>query len=80
MEKKIAALKSMLNDISDLGQAIGLLGWEQQTYMPPGAAESRGNQQALLGRLAQEWATSPKLGKLLDELKPYGDWGGRGSH
>ncbi len=73
MEKKLLELKSMLNDISDLGQAIGLLGWEQQTYMPPGAAETRGNQQALLSRLAQEWATSPKLGKLLEQLKPYAE-------
>jgi carboxypeptidase Taq len=39
--------------------------------MPPGGAEARGNQLALIGRLAHERGTSPELGKLLDELKPY---------
>ena len=39
--------------------------------MPPGGAEGRGYQLALLERLAHERGTSPELGKLLDELKPY---------
>jgi carboxypeptidase Taq len=71
MEEKLAKLKSKLAEISDLSGAAGLLGWDQQTYMPPGAAESRGNQQAIVSRILQEWATAPELGKLLEELKPY---------
>lgn len=73
MEEKLAQLKTKLAEIVDLSQAAALLGWDQQTYMPPAAAEARGNQQAVLGRIMQEWATSPELGKLLDELKPYGE-------
>jgi len=73
MEKKLEELKNKLADLSDLNQAAAVLGWDQQTYMPVGGAEARGNQQALLGRLGQEWATSPELGKLLDELKPYAE-------
>ncbi len=73
MDKKLAQLKTMLAEIVDLGQAAAILGWDQQTYMPPGAAEARGNQQALLSRILQEWSTSPKLGKLLDQLKPYAE-------
>jgi len=71
MEKKIEQLKAILAEISDLSYTAALLGWDQQTYMPPGGAEARGNQLALLGRLVHERATSPELGKLLDELKPY---------
>ncbi len=71
MEKKIEQLKTILAEISDLSYTAALLGWDQQTYMPPGGAEARGNQLALLGRLVHERVTSPELGKLLDELKPY---------
>jgi carboxypeptidase Taq len=71
MEDKINQLKNILADISDLNNAAGLLGWDQQTYMPPGGAEGRGNQLALLGRLAHDQATSPELGKLLETLGPY---------
>ncbi len=71
MEEKIQQLKTILAEIADLNYASALLGWDQQTYMPPGGAEARGNQLALLGRLAHERGTSPELGKLLDELGPY---------
>ena len=73
MEEKLAQLKTKLAELSDLGGSAALLGWDQQTYMPPGAAEQRGNQQAIVGRILQEWATAPELGKLLEELKPYGE-------
>jgi carboxypeptidase Taq len=71
MEPKLEQLKTLLADISDLSYTAAVLGWDQQTYMPPGGAEARGNQLALLGRLVHERATSPELGKLLEELKPY---------
>jgi carboxypeptidase Taq len=35
------------------------------------AAESRGQQLGTLGKIAHEMGTSPELGKLLDELKPF---------
>jgi carboxypeptidase Taq len=71
MEQKIQRLRTILEEVSDLNYVSALLGWDQQTYMPPGGAEARGNQLALIGRLAHERGTSPELGKLLDELKPY---------
>ncbi len=71
MEHKLQQLKTALAEISDLKYAAALLGWDQQTYMPPGGAEARGNQLATLGRLAHERLTSPELGRLIDELKPY---------
>ena len=71
MEEKIKQLKNIIEEVSDLNYASALLGWDQQTYMPVGGAEGRGNQLALLGRLAHERATSPELGGLLEDLKPY---------
>jgi carboxypeptidase Taq len=73
MEKKLARLKEILAEVADLNGAAALLGWDQQTYMPPGAAEQRGQQTGTLGRIAHEISTSPELGKLLEELKPYGE-------
>jgi carboxypeptidase Taq len=71
MEEKMKQLREILAEISDLNSAAALLGWDQQVYMPPAGAEARGNQLALLGRLAHDQATSPELGKLLEDLKPY---------
>ena len=71
MEEKMKQLRETLAEVSDLNSVGAVLGWDQQTYMPPGGAEGRGNQLALVGRLVHERFTSPELGKLLDELKPY---------
>ena len=71
MEKKIEQLKTILAEISDLSYTAALLGWDQQTYMPPGGAEARGNQLALLGRLVHGRATSPELVQKVTGSKIY---------
>ncbi len=73
MEKKLARLKEILAEISDIEGAASLLGWDQQTYMPPGAAEQRGQQSGTLGKIAHQMGTSPEMGKLLEELGPYAE-------
>ena len=67
MQELFNQLKDKLADISNLSRAMGLLGWDQQTYMPPAAAESRGDQLALLGKLAQEMSISPELGGKIEK-------------
>ncbi len=67
-EERLAELKSRLQEIADLGAAAGVLHWDQATYMPPGAAEARGRQSAMLSRLEHERAVDPALGWLLDSL------------
>jgi carboxypeptidase Taq len=71
MEEKLKQLKAKMSDIMYLSQAAGLLNWDQNTYMPAGAAESRGNQMAVLSRVAHEWSTSDEIGKLLAGLSAY---------
>jgi carboxypeptidase Taq len=70
MQEELKQLKDKIAEISNLSRAIALLGWDQQTYMPPAAAESRGNQLAILQQLAQERSISAELGKLIDKLIP----------
>lgn len=68
LEDKLAGLKSRLLEIADLGYAAAVLDWDQATHMPPGGAEARGRQIAVLNRLAHEKSVDPALGRLLDEL------------
>jgi carboxypeptidase Taq len=66
-------LKSKLAQIHDIAKAVSLLGWDQQTIMPPRGAEVRAHQVATLGRLAHEMFVSDEVGSLLDELAPWGE-------
>ena len=71
MEKKLAELKTRLLEAADLASTGAILSWDQLTHMPPGGAATRGRQQAMLARMAQEKLIDPATGKLLDELRPY---------
>lgn len=71
MEKKLAELKSRLLEISDLNSVNAVIGWDQQTNLPPGGGATRGRQQALLAKMAQEKFVDPAIGKLLDDLQTY---------
>jgi len=54
-----------------------LLEWDQETYMPPRAAQDRARQVALLAGLAHAQLTSDELGGLLEQLERQGvgdDW------
>lgn len=73
MENKLEEVKVRLIEIDDLQSASALLGWDQNTYMPPGGAPARGRQIATLQRLAHEKSTDPALGKLLDGLQSYAE-------
>jgi carboxypeptidase Taq len=70
-EAKLAQLKSILNECSDLQSAIDLLHWDLETYMPSGGAEGRGHQMATLTRIAHLMFTSDEIGQLLEDLTPY---------
>jgi carboxypeptidase Taq len=71
VEQKLQDLKTRLLEISDLKNINALLGWDQSTYMPPGGAEARGRQAALLAQMAQEKFVDKEIGRLLDDLVAY---------
>jgi len=58
-----------LGEVSDLRRAGYLLGWDQETKMPPLGAPARAEQLATLARLAHDRATAPELGELLEKLR-----------
>ncbi len=71
MHEKYITLKNHLAEIQDLGKASGLLGWDQRTMMPTKASSLRSEQMATLAKVIHQMFTSPEVGHLLEELRPY---------
>ena len=63
------ALSDRLREVSHLSGVSGLLGWDEQTMMPDGAAELRAKQQAALAGVVYEKETAAELGQLLQRLQ-----------
>ena len=70
MEEKLAQLKATLAEITDLNHVISVLGWDQQTYMPPAGAEERGSHLATISTIAHEKFVTAEVGQLLQDLHP----------
>lgn len=69
MEKNLARLKSLLNEIYDINAAAAVLSWDQQTYMPRGGAEERACQLAVLSKISHEKFCSSEMGQILHSLE-----------
>jgi carboxypeptidase Taq len=65
-------LREKLAAIHDLVKVGSLLAWDQQTVMPSRGASVRANQLATVGRLAHEQFVDDEIGRLLEELAPWG--------
>jgi carboxypeptidase Taq len=63
-------LKTRLAEVSDLGRAAGVLGWDQRVTMPPRGTEARAEQLSTLGRMIHERFTDDDVGRLLDAAEP----------
>ena len=72
-ETNYAALSQRMAAIADLTGAASLLQWDQETYMPSGAGEVRGQQLATLYGLAHEQFTADETLRLLETLKANED-------
>jgi carboxypeptidase Taq len=70
MTKQLEQFKKMITELTDLGRANAIVGWDQQVYMPHGGAEDRGHILATLAGLLHEKFTSDEMGKLLEDLVP----------
>ncbi|MGK4495587.1 hypothetical protein ACSLVN_27650, partial [Klebsiella pneumoniae] len=62
---RMQELRERTGEIIRLRQALGILMWDQQTYMPSGGAGARAEQAATLSRLLHTLGTSPEYGALL---------------
>lgn len=52
-----------------LSSCGSVLSWDRETNMPPCGGEHRAEQLSLLAGVAHDWATTPRIGVLLDELQ-----------
>jgi carboxypeptidase Taq len=69
--KIASAYKELLSKNKDsavLGTAEGIIHWDMDTMMPPGAVEQRSEQLALLSRIHHKLSTDPAIGKLLETI------------
>jgi carboxypeptidase Taq len=57
-----------LRKTATLASCQSVLGWDEQTYMPPEGAEFRSRQTSLLAGMVHDLATDPRLGGWLGEL------------
>jgi carboxypeptidase Taq len=68
MNAQYADASQRLSDLTAIEEALGILHWDQEIVMPPGATESRGRQISTLSVLAHERMTDPRLASLLETL------------
>ncbi|MCC7077739.1 MAG: hypothetical protein IT198_11485 [Acidimicrobiia bacterium] len=62
-------LNDLWGEIADIGTAAALLGWDQETHMPPGGAAGRASVMATLAGIAHAKLTSPELADAIDAVE-----------
>lgn len=68
MTRDYAAFADHLRQCADLEAALRLLEWDQETYMPSGAAAARARQIGALAAIVHERYTAPEFLELVDAL------------
>lgn len=63
------ALRERYADIDALRAAIGMMDWDQQTFMPRGGADARAEHVGILSRLEHEMMTADETGTLIDKAQ-----------
>ena len=66
-DPRLTPLLKRCAGIRDLNAALAVLGWDQQVYMPSGAAEGRARQLETLTVIVHEKSTDPAYGDLIRE-------------
>ncbi len=70
---EVKELVRRYRDIRSLGYALSLLGWDMETYMPPGAFRERGEIRGILRTQVQRLYTHPEFISLVESAKPQND-------
>jgi carboxypeptidase Taq len=55
--------------LTNVGNAAGVLGWDQEVMMPEGGTPARSKQRSALSTVAHEMLTADEMADLLDELE-----------
>ena len=72
-DSAILELIALVQRAHTLGTVGELLGWDEQVNLPPGAAEQRAAQHAILAESVHAAASAPRLGELLAGLERDGE-------
>ncbi|MEV4881747.1 carboxypeptidase Taq [Chitinophaga ginsengisegetis] len=67
--EQYADYKIKMQKIADVRNALAVLGWDQETYLPEKGAGFRGQQITTLSSIAHELFTAPELETILQGLK-----------
>jgi carboxypeptidase Taq len=70
-----SSLTAHYGRIAALGNAIGILQWDNDAMMPKGAAQTRAESMALLQVMRHDLATAPQIGDWLADADAQGDLG-----
>ena len=69
----MSEMMAFVRETELLSQVQGRLSWDQETVMPRGAAEQRGEEMAALEGVLHARRTDPRLGEWLEEARPEGE-------
>ena len=66
---KLTAYKNHLHEMGVIASTLSLLGWDQNTHMPPKGIAARSQVSGRLSKHLFELTVSPEFGKQIEELK-----------
>ncbi len=69
MSASLDKLIARLYDVNALTAALGIFGWDQQTFMPRGGAAARAEHTAILSRMAHVLFVADETRRLLEDAK-----------
>src|SRR5690348_3956779 len=72
MANAFESLVAELKEIAVLGSIGSVLGWDEQTHLPPKGADWRAAQASVIARMVHERFTSPRIGGGLGEIDVAG--------
>ena len=62
-------LKSLLQEVSALSEIQGILGYDEQVFMPPGAAMARASQKGALAKILHDKSTGPEMKEAIEGVR-----------
>ena len=65
-------LMAFVRETEALGEVAGRLGWDQETVMPPGAADQRAEEHGAMATVLHARRIDPRIGDWLERAEPAG--------
>lgn len=69
LQTAYGALKSQLRDVAALSEVEGILGYDEQCFLPPGAAPARAAQKAALAKVVHQMRTGDAMRDAVEAVR-----------